>query len=809
VNVLLHDFRYALRMLLRSPGSTAAAVLALALGIGANSAVFSLADILLFRPIDLKDLDRLVMIRATDDGRPESRLQVPPADFLQWRTEARSFEQLAAASGRVANLTGAGAPQRVQGYQVSANFFQALGVGAGLGRVFLPQEEPPGSDRVAVLSFGLWRRQFGSDPGVIGRQIYLHGQAHRVVGVMPQEFRFPRDSELWIPLAITAQMGQEREGSGLSLVGRLRPNSRVEEAQAEMQVLADRLRRTFPESHATRGVRVESLLDSMTRGGNRDYSLMCLIVVGFVLLIACVNVANLQIARISGRAHELAIRTAVGASRWRLIRQVIAESLLLAGIGGLVGILLGSWGVDLLRRGAPPEAAMNLPRWDQFGLNGLVLAYTGAVAILAGVVSGITPAFFATRSGVSEVLMQGGRRVSSGLGRSRLRNLLVAGQLTLSMTLLAGAGLMVKGFRTLILESESLQPSNVLTFRLALPETRYTSSQAESVLGGELLRRVSRVGGLQTAALVTQIPHSSFGSTQAFRIEGRAREQEAEDVALIQSVSPGYFQIMQIPLREGRLFDSRDEWGRSGTAIVSESLAKRYFGESSPLGRRVRAGGDKLQGPFLTIVGVVGDIRHHWTEKSPRPALYVSFAQAGASEFGMVARTSGGLAGTVSAIRAEIAAVDPELPMFAVLTLDEVITRAMSSLQLVVVLMGISGALALVLATVGVYSVTAYIVSERTHEMGIRLALGARPQDVVWMMVRRGLTLIVAGMGVGVVAAYLLARMLSSLIFGTSPGDLGALAGIPLLLALSAALASWLPARKVGRIDPERALRYE
>jgi len=536
---------------------------------------------------------------------------------------------------------------------------------------------------------------------------------------------------------------------------------------------------------------------------------MCMAVVGFVLLIACMNVANLQLARISSRAHELAIRTAIGAGRWRLIRQVIAETLLLGGMGGVVGVVFAYWGINSLRSGAPPEAAAYLPQWEQFGLNGLVLTYTAVIAILAGVVSGVVPAFVAIRAGVSDVLKEAGRSVSSGPVRRRFRSLLVAAQLAVAMTLLAGAGLMVKGFNTLIQQSESLEPADVLTFRLVLPETRYTSQREVSLLGTELLTRLSQVGAVESVGLVTQLPQSSSGLQQPFRIEGRVLAQGEEDLALIQTVSPGYFRTMRIPLLEGRFFDSRDEWGAAGTAVVSESLVKHYFFGSSPLGHRVRFGGGNSQGPWLTIVGVVGDIHHHWTERQPRPTLYASFAQTGTPEFGLVARISTEPSAVVNAVRAQIAAVDAELPMFAVRTLDEVIANAMSGIRFVAVLMGMSGALALILATVGVYSVTAYLVSERTHEIGVRLALGASPSDVVWMIVRRALVLIAVGAGVGVAAAYLLAQVISSLIFGTSPRDLGTIVSVPLLLVLAATLASWLPARATGRIDPTQALRHE
>ncbi len=804
---LLKELQYGLRNLVRTPGSTAAAVIALALGIGANTAVFSIADVLLFRPIDLDDLDRLVMVWAVEDGKPDARLQVSAADFAEWRSATRTLAQLAAVSAWTANLTGTGSPQRVQGYRVSGNFFKAVGGTALVGRALQSLDEVETSDHAVVLSSGLWRRQFGMDPAVIGRLIHLHGQVHRVVGVMPEEFRFPPNAEFWAPLVVTPQMRQQRGNASLRLVGRLNPGTQIQEAQAEMRTLAEPLRRMFPETHAKRNVRLESVLDSMTRGGNRDFSLMLMAVVGFVLLIACLNVANLQIAKISGRSREFAIRTALGAGRWRLVRQVVAENLLLAGLGGFLGLILGLWGVELLKRTAPPEAAMLLPRWEHFGLNGLVLGYTAASAILAGVLSGVFPALFGARADVSEALKEGGRSVSTGAGRRRFRTLLVGLQLVVAMTLLAGAGLTIKGFGVLLRPWQNVRASDVVTFRLAAPESRYATPEMMAGLGRDIVDRLSAVASVESVGLATQIPYSNFSLTGPFVVEGRA--EEGEGAALIQTVSPGYFQTMHVPLRDGRLFDPRDQRGRLDAAIVSASLALRYFPSSSPLGRRLRVGGKTSDGPWVTVVGVVGDILHHWADRSPVPTLYLCFNQLPALEFGVVMNTSSSPGGIAREIRSQIAGVDPELPVFDLMGLDEVVSRSIAGLRLVATLMGVSGIMALILATVGVYSVTAYLVAERTHEIGVRLALGARPGGIVWMIVKRTLVLTASCLAVGLTMAYLLARMLSSLIVGTHPGDLLSLTATPLILVLAAVLASWLPVRNISRFDPLLSLRHE
>jgi putative ABC transport system permease protein len=645
------------------------------------------------------------------------------------------------------------------------------------------------------------------DPAIVGRLIHLHGDAHRVVGVMPAEFRFPPNAEFWAPLVVTPQMRQQRGDAPLRLVGRLKPGVQIQEAQAELRAIAEPLRRMFPNTHAKRNVRFESVLDSMTRGGNRDFSLMLMAVVAFVLLIACVNVANLQISKVSGRSREFGIRTALGASRWRLVRQVVAENLVLAGFGGFLGLLLGFWGVALLKSSAPPEAAAYLPRWEDSGLNGLVLAYTAAAAILAGVFSGVFPALFASRANLSEVLKEGGRSVSSGAGRHRFRTMLVGLQLVVAMTLLAGAGLMIKGFGVLLRPWQNVRASEVLTFRLAVPESRYASPEMMAGLGQNIADRLSSVASVESVGLATRIPYSTFSYTGPFVVEGRAEAEEG--AALIQTVSPGYFQIMRVPLRDGRLFDTRDQPGRLNAAVVSASLAQRYFPNSSPLGRRLRVGGKTSKGPWLTVVGVVEDIVQHWADRAPAPTLYLCFSQLPASEFGVVMSTSSPPGGIAREIRSQIAAVDPELPVFDLMGLDEVVSRSIAGLRLAATLMGVSGIIALILAAVGVYSVTAYLVAERTHEIGVRLALGASPGGIVRMIVKRTLGLAALCFAAGLTMAYLLAHMLSSLIVGTHPGDLFSLIAIPLILVLAAVLASWLPARNISRFDPMLSLRHE
>lgn len=810
MDTLLQDIRYGVRMLFKDPGFTAVAVLTLALGIGANTAMFSVADALLFRPVLLEDLDRLVMVSGTPIDRPQDYDEIAPADFFDWRSQNTTLDHLSAFEWWSVNITGDGEPERVQGFRVSASFFRSLRSNALLGRTFLPEEEEPGRHRVVVLSHGLWIRRFGANPNVLGGTVQLHGQDFQVIGVMPEELRFPAPAELWVPMALSPQERSARGSFSLEAVARLKPGVTVEQAQAEFSILARRLAEQYPESHSKRSARVVPLRERVSGDLTRDYTLMLIGVVGFVLLIACANVANLQFARVSARMREIAVRAALGAGRWRLIRQLLTESVLQGLLGSLFGILLAMWGVDLIRSGMPAEVEMFLPGWKRMGINGLVLACTLGIAVLSGIVAGVVPAFVGSRADLNEGLKEGGRGSSSGVRHHRLRSLLVVFEIVLALVLMAGAGLMVKGFRAGADSFPRLNPERVMTMRITLPESKYPEAYQRAAFQDQILRRLQTIPRTESAALISHLPYSGRRSSSSFAIQGRpAPTPEERPVAQMQSASPDYFRTMRIPLKAGRGFTEHDGVESPGVVIITETLARRYFPGENPLGKRVMGGQPDSASLWLTVVGVVADVRHEWTDRAPRPTLYRPFPQAPPHSFNVAMRTAGDPTSLIAPARTEILGVDHNQPIFDVKTMEKVISDHLVGFRYVAVLMAIFGILSLVLATIGIYSIMAYSVTQRTHELGVRMALGAQPGDVMKLVVRQGMGLILIGVPIGLAAAFVVARVLASLLYGVDATDPTTFVGISLVLAVVAFGACYIPARKATKVDPMVALRYE
>jgi putative ABC transport system permease protein len=804
------DVRYGARVLSKAPGFAATAVITLALGIGATTAVFSVCDALLWKPVALPRLDTLAMVLERVPDAPDNWNNVTPADLDDVRRDSTALQNLAAWQSGLANIVGsAGAPERVSQALVSANFFDLLGVQPAVGRAFQPGEDQPGREREVLLSDRLWRRRFGAETAIVGQTIRLDDQNFLVTGVMPARFDFPLGTELWTPLALTPAQHGSRRANLLASVARLKPGRSIEQASAEIDSVSARLEQAFPDTNRNRRLMIWPAHRFLVDGTTRQYLIMLLGSVLFVLLIACVNVANLQFARATARLREVAVRTALGASRSRVIVQLITESVLLSVAGAALGLLLALWGMNLIKAGMPPEIERFILGWKDIQLDGRVLAFTLAAAIGSGILAGLAPAWQCSRTNLTATLKEGGRSGSAGAGRRRLRNILVAAEVALAVVLLAGAGLMVRGFRAMVDNGAQLQPASLLTLRLAITDNKYREPHQRVGFYRDVLSRIGALPGVRSAAAVTAMPYSGHSNFRTFSIEGSPVEPGNVPRGMYQVASRNYFATVRIPLRAGRLLSESDGPEAPKVALISERMAQTWWPRESPLGKHIRVGEADSQSPWLTIVGVVGDAAHDTYDRQPRRAIYVPYQQASELWMDIGVRTAGDPLRLASAVTAAIRAVDREQPITNMQTLEKAIHNNAIGLNYMAVLMGIFGVLALVLSAIGVYGVMAYVVAEQTHEIGIRMALGAGRQSVLGMIFRRGLLTITLGLTVGLPAAWGCARLLASLVFGVTAGDAATFIGIPLALLIAASLAIYLPARRAMRIDPIVVLRYE
>lgn len=806
---LLTNLRYSARVLTKSPGFTAVAVLALALGIGANTAIYSLADVLLYRPLELPDLDRVVTVIGTQKANKKSFDRVSPADYLDFQQQTRTIGNLGAAVEANLNLTGDGEPEQILSSRASVSFFKALGAHPLMGRIFLDGEDTPGQDRAVILGYTLWAGRFASDPNILRRTIQLEGQGYRVVGVMPKDFRYPPGVDLWVPLAMSATERHQRSVMSLDVVGRLKAGVSVEQANSELEILAERISELDPESHRQRTARVELLREYVS--GNLVKELMVMLIgsVAFVLLIACSNVANLQFARVSLRSKEMAIRSALGASRFRLIKQFLIESTLLGMLGAMLGLALAYWGLAVMHSGLPPTAQRYLPGWAKLGINLRVLMFTIAAAVIAGILSGIVPAWFGSRADVNEMLKENIRGTSSGLKRHRIRGILVVSQIVLALVLMVGAGLIAKGSALVTEPAPGLDPAHAFTMRISLPESKYSDQVKIAAFQERLLRSLGQMPGV-TAAIATNLPYSGSNTGANFTIEGRdTREHNTPPAAINDSVSAEYFQALHLPVRDGRALTARDGKDAPLVVVISRSLANQYFAGENPIGKHIRIGLPSMDSPWITIVGVSGDLRRDPFDKFYRPAMYRPYQQHASRSFDVLLRTAADPKALAATARAQVAAIDPDQPVYQLETMEELFDDRMAGFRFLAVLMGVFGLVALFLSSIGVYAVMAYSVNERTHEIGVRMALGAREPDVVWMIVRRGLVLTGIGLIIGLPVTLALARLLANVIFGVNEFD-PAMFGTGLaVLAGAALLACYIPARRATRVDPMVTLRTE
>ena len=805
----LQDLRYSWRMLLKSPGFTAVAVVALALGIGANSAIFSVVNALLLRPLPFRDPDQLVQVWEADVKRGQNTETVAYPNFEDWRDQNHVFEQVVAYSDRTFDLTGAAEPERIQGAVVSPAFFPMLRIKPTLGRVLLPEEDQPNKVFSVVISERLWQRRFDSDPQIIGQAMDLNNERFTVVGLIAQVTDLsgmPDDTELWIPISHSRGF-DNRRGHHLSVMARLKPGVTREQAQANMDTIASALAAQYPDSNTDHGVRLVPLQEQIV-GDFRLALLVLLGAVAFVLLIASANVANMLLARAASRQKEIAIRIALGAGRFRLIRQLLTESLLLSALGGAVGLLLALWGVYLLVAFGPAD----LPRAKEVAVDGRVFGFTLAVSLLTGIIFGLAPALQASRPDLNETLKESGRSATGSASHRRVRSLLVVSEIALSLVLLVGAGLLMRSFLKLQAVNTGFNPQNVLTMQISLRGPNYQKEAPVIAFYDQLLDQIKALPGVQSVATRSHLPIAldEDYANLSFNIEGQFYEPANRPIAFYNAVSPAYFQTMQIPVLKGRSFDDHDVRKSQNVIIINETLAQRHFPGEDPIAKRMTLN-DKnpTEEDWATVVGIVKDTKPRELDREPVAEMYRPFAQQPRSSMVLMIRTTNKPESLAAAVRREVQTLDKNQLVHSIRTFESVMSEAVATPRFRTFLLGVFAVVALILAMVGVYGVMSYAVTQRTHEIGIRMALGAQGSDVLKLVIGHGMALAFAGVGIGLAASFALTRVISKLLFGVTATDPMTFAVIAILLTSVALLASYLPARRAAKVDPMVALRYE
>ena len=803
---ILKDVRYGVRGLLRQPAFTAVAVITLALGIGANTAIFSLVNAVLLRALPFQNPEQLVSVDVAPGAQGLPGLGA--FEYLAWKEKSASFDGLAAHTDNNFNLIGNGEPERISCAQVTASLFPMLGVQPLLGRTFAAEEDRPGQNRVAVVSEGFWQRRYGRDPSLLNSTLQLDNKTYTVVGIMPSSFRFPGDFEIWLPLALDPV--RETQGDFFSLVkviGRLKPNVVAQQAQSELNLLSQHAATQLKEPVTVSSLEIQPLHQQLVVGV-RLTLLVLWGAVGLVMLLACANVANLMLSRTVSRQREMAVRAAVGAGRWQLIRQLLSESLILGIFGGAVGLLLAVWGVSAIASLVPKEFAGSVHNLNAIDLDWRVFGFTLALSVLMALGFGIMPALTGSKPDLLKVLRESSTRNLMSFGLRSMRGWLVVTEIALALILLLGAGLLVRSFRQLTTIDLGFNRENVLTARLSLPRSVYNKETLTAAFNEQLLARVKALPGVESAGTINHTPLSGFGIVAFTGIEGQPPPDKTKEMPLgIGSVSPDYFRTLQIPLLSGRLYDERDRAGSPKVAIVNQAFAQRYFPAGDSVGKRIAFGCEKDL--CTTIVGVVGNVKQESITADVTPEIFVPFSQMPMNGMTLFVRTKGEPANLASALRTEVFAIDKNQPVYAVQTLDQRVLETIAVSRSLMLLFSGFAFVALVLACVGTYGIISYSVSQRTREIGIRMALGARAIDVLRMILKNGMTLVLVGIVIGIAGALALTRFLTTLLFGVTPTDTFTFVVVSLALICVAVIACLIPARRATKVDPLEALRYE
>lgn len=809
METLWQDLRYGLRVMFRHKGFTAVAVLALALGIGANTAIFSVVNAILLSPLPYKDPSRIVVPVSVNTARGSDRSSITYADYLDWRNETEVFENVAVFSFQTADLTGGGEPERVELAGVSEEYFAVMGVQPQIGRTFSADDFNPNSARTLVISDRLWQRKFGGDPGVLEQPVFLNGRPYPVVGVMPKDSQWPDNFDMWVAMAVGPNPEPNllrRDNMIFSAVARLKPGVPIEQATAAMAAIAGRLEQEFPESRKGWTNKAIPLREYIV-GDELQLALMVLLAaVGFVLLIACVNVANLLLARAATREREIAIRVALGSGRLRLVRLLLTESVVLALMGGGAGLLLAFWGVDLLTAIAPAD----IPRLAEVRIDLRVLAFTIGTSVVTAILFGLIPALHASKVNLNESLKEGGRSSTEGARGGRIRSALVVAEVVLSLVLLAGAGLMVRSFMRLQQVDPGFNTNNLVTMSINCPSKRYPDEAKTVAFYQSVVERVASSPGVESAAVSSAIPlgGGGFYLGRVFLIEGHPEPPGGPDTPAQWNVmGPGYFETMGIRLLQGRSFDERDTAEGNKVIIINESFARKAFPNEDPLGKRIRSWRD--ENLLREIVGVVQDVRYFGRDDELRGLVYVPHTQNTWRSMSLVVRTTANPTAMISSIRDQVWAVDKDLAIANPRTMNEILARSVGPQRFSMILLAVFAAVAMMLATLGVYSVLSYTVAQRSHELGVRMALGAQSSDVVKLVLVHGMKLTCIGTAIGLLSAFSLTRLMKSLLYEVSTTDPATFVAVTVLLLGTGFAACMIPARRAAKVDPMVALRYE